>query len=158
MDISKTVGYSKEISCKIILWMQIHLFRLSNLNQLSLIHNSDLISKYHCLFLIMRYKNHCNFIFLLDFTDFFPHFYPEFRIQITKRFIQKKHLRFCDQRSDQCYSLLLSSGNFPDRCPGIFFHIYDFQIFHPHFSGFFFSDATELQTIDHIFQNTHMWK
>ena len=119
---------------------------------------SNLISKNHCLFLVMCYKNHCDLIFLLDLTDFFPHFYPEFRIQITKWFIQKKHLRFCDQRSDQCYSLLLSSGNFPDRCPGIFFHIYDFQIFHTHFSGFFFSDATELQTIDHIFQNTHMWK
>ena len=44
-DIGKPVRYPKKISCEIILRMQIYLFRLSNLNQLSLIHNSNLISK-----------------------------------------------------------------------------------------------------------------
>ena len=105
----KDITLADKVRNKGILGLVVDIFRSSNLLDLTLCHDYDLIGHGKSLFLIVGYVDESNAQLIVHSLKLYLHLFSHLEIKSTKGLVKKQDFRLVDQRSCDTYTLLLTT-------------------------------------------------
>src|SRR5208337_1534817 len=97
-----------------------------NSNDLSRIHDRDVVAEFFCFFHVMGCKKECR-ILLLKVIELVPDSAPAVRVEAGCRLVENQYLRIVHERAREQKPVFHAPGELVDLCPGLVLKLNEFK-------------------------------